>query len=124
MANKNTNPGGGKIAVPGVMNSHDATRARTHARVVDRRDIKDIPCSQTARAAAAKEGLLAGISFGASFELPSTLETPRICRKDDCLPPSRHGGVLPFDLTVRLTLPSPATRVSLRSSRRAPINEK
>ena len=50
MANKNTNPEGGKLAVPEVMNSPDATRARTHARVVDRRDIKNIPCSQTARA--------------------------------------------------------------------------
>ena len=34
MANKNTNPGGGKVAVPEVMNSADASRARTHARVV------------------------------------------------------------------------------------------
>ena len=34
MANKNTNPGIGKVAVPEVMNSADATRARTHARVV------------------------------------------------------------------------------------------
>ena len=34
MANKNTNPGGGKLAVTEVMNSHDASRARTHARVV------------------------------------------------------------------------------------------
>ena len=34
MANKNTNPGGGKLTVPEVMNSQDASRARTHARVV------------------------------------------------------------------------------------------
>ena len=33
MANKNTNPEGGKLAVPEVMNN-DASRARTHARVV------------------------------------------------------------------------------------------
>ena len=52
MANRNTNPGGGKTAVPGVMHSPDAPRARTYAREVDRRDIKDIPCSQTARACA------------------------------------------------------------------------
>ena len=50
MANKNTDPGIGKLAVPEVMNSADTSRARTYARVVDRRDIKDIPCSQTARA--------------------------------------------------------------------------
>ena len=49
MANQNTNPGGGKLAVPGVMHSPDVSRARTYAREVDRRDIKDIPCSQTAR---------------------------------------------------------------------------
>ena len=49
MANKNTNPGDGKNADSGVMHRHQSSRARTHARVVDRRDIKDIPCSQTAR---------------------------------------------------------------------------
>ena len=50
MANKNTNPGGGKVAGSGVMHSPQSSRARTYAREVDRRDIKDIPCSQTARA--------------------------------------------------------------------------
>ena len=34
------------------MHSPDASRARPYAREVDRRDIKDIPCSQTARACA------------------------------------------------------------------------
>ena len=52
MANKNTNPGGGKNADSGVIHSPQSSRARMHARVVDRRDIKDIPCSQTARACA------------------------------------------------------------------------
>ena len=32
MANKNTDPGIGNVAVPEVMNSHDATRARTYTR--------------------------------------------------------------------------------------------
>ena len=50
MANKNMNPGGGKNANPEVVHNPQPSRARTHARVVDRRDIKDIPCSQTARA--------------------------------------------------------------------------
>ena len=49
---KNTAPGVGKAADSGVMHSPDASRARTYAREVDRRDIKDIPCSQTARACA------------------------------------------------------------------------
>ena len=34
MANKNTNPGSGKLAVPEVMNSADASRAHTRTRVV------------------------------------------------------------------------------------------
>ena len=50
MATKHTNLGGGKLVDSGVMNNPDASRARTYAREVDRRDIKDIPCSQTARA--------------------------------------------------------------------------
>ena len=50
MANKkNTTPGIGESADSGVMHNTQPSRARTHARVVDRRDIKDIPCSQTAR---------------------------------------------------------------------------
>ena len=49
---KNTAPGIGKAAASRVMHSPDASRARTYAREVDRRDIKDIPCSQTARACA------------------------------------------------------------------------
>ena len=49
---KNTPPGIGKNAAPGVMHNPDASRAHTRTRVVDRRDIKDIPCSQTARACA------------------------------------------------------------------------
>ena len=50
MAKRNTNPGIGENADSGVMHNPQPSRARTHARVVDRRDIKDIPCSQTARA--------------------------------------------------------------------------
>jgi len=50
MANRNTNPGIGETTDSGVMHNPQPSRARTHARVVDRRDIKDIPCSQTARA--------------------------------------------------------------------------
>ena len=51
MANKkNTPPGIGESADSGVMHNPLPSRARTHARVVDRRDIKDIPCSQTTRA--------------------------------------------------------------------------
>ena len=50
MAKRNTNPGIGESADSGVMHNPQPSRARTHARVVDRRDIKDIPCSQTARA--------------------------------------------------------------------------
>ena len=34
MANKNTNPGGGKLADSGVMHNPQSSRARTHARVV------------------------------------------------------------------------------------------
>ena len=34
MANKNTNPGGGKTAVPGVMHSLDASRAHTRMRAI------------------------------------------------------------------------------------------
>ena len=50
MANKkNTTPVIGESADSGVMHNTQSSRARTHARVVDRRDIKDIPCSQTAR---------------------------------------------------------------------------
>ena len=49
---KNTPHGIGTNAAPGVINNPGSSRARTHARVVDRRDIKDIPCSQTARACA------------------------------------------------------------------------
>ena len=45
---KSTAPGVGKAAGSEVMHSPDASRARTYAREVDRRDIKDIPCSQTA----------------------------------------------------------------------------
>ena len=52
MANKNTNPGGGKTADSGVIHNPQSSRAHTYAREVDRRDIKDIPCSQTARACA------------------------------------------------------------------------
>ena len=53
MANKkNTTSGIGENADSGVINNPQPSRARTHARVVDRRDIKDIPCSQTARACA------------------------------------------------------------------------
>ena len=51
MANKkNTTPGIGESADSGVMHNPQPSLARTHARVVDRRDIKDIPCGQTARA--------------------------------------------------------------------------
>lgn len=51
MANKkNTTPGIGESADSGVMHNPQPSRARTRTRVVDRRDIKDIPCSQTARA--------------------------------------------------------------------------
>ena len=50
MANKNTNPGIGESVDSGVMHNPDASRARTRTHEVDRRDIKDIPCSQTARA--------------------------------------------------------------------------
>ena len=51
MANKkNTTPGIGETTDSGVMHNSLPSRARTHARVVDRRDIKDIPCGQTARA--------------------------------------------------------------------------
>jgi len=53
MANKkNTTPSIGESADSGVMHNPQPSRARTHACVVDRRDIKDIPCSQTARACA------------------------------------------------------------------------
>ena len=50
MANRNTNPGGGKTADSRVMHNPQPSRERTRTRVVDRRDIKDIPCSQIARA--------------------------------------------------------------------------
>ena len=51
MANKkNTTPGIGKNADSGVMHNPQLSLARTRTCVVDRRDIKDIPCSQTARA--------------------------------------------------------------------------
>ena len=50
MANKkNTTPGIGETTDSGVMHNPQPSSARMHARVVDRRDIKDIPCSQTAR---------------------------------------------------------------------------
>ena len=51
MANKkNTTPGIGESTDSGVMHNPQPSRARTRTHVVDRRDIKDIPCSQTARA--------------------------------------------------------------------------
>ena len=51
MANReNTTSGIGESADSGVMHNPQPSRARTRTRVVDRRDIKDIPCSQTARA--------------------------------------------------------------------------
>ena len=49
---KNTTPGIGESVDSGVMHNPDASRARTRTHEVDRRDIKDIPCSQTARACA------------------------------------------------------------------------
>ena len=52
MANKNINPGGSKVADTGIMHNPQYSRARTRTHEVDRRDIKDIPCSQTARACA------------------------------------------------------------------------
>ena len=52
MANKNTNPGIGKAAVPGVMNNPDASRARTRTRGMSYGDINNIPLVVIPRACA------------------------------------------------------------------------
>ena len=52
MANKNTNPGIGKAAVPGVMNNPDTSRARTRTRGMSYGDINNIPLVVIPRACA------------------------------------------------------------------------
>ena len=52
MANKNTNLGGGKLADSGVMNSPDASRARTRTRGMSYGDINNIPLVVIPRACA------------------------------------------------------------------------
>ena len=52
MANKNTDPGIGKLADFGVMHSPDASRARTRTRGMSYGDINNIPLSVIPRACA------------------------------------------------------------------------
>ena len=52
MANKNTNPGIGKVAVPEVMNSADSSRVRTRTRGMSYGDINNIPLVVIPRACA------------------------------------------------------------------------
>ena len=52
MANKHTDPGIGKVAVPEVMNSPDASRARTRTRGMSYGDINNIPLVVIPRACA------------------------------------------------------------------------
>ena len=50
MANKNTNPGGSKTAVPGVVHSPQSSRAYTRTRGMSYGDINNIPLSVIPRA--------------------------------------------------------------------------
>ena len=52
MANRNTDPGIGKLAVPEVMNSADTSRARTRTRGMSYGDINNIPLVVIPRACA------------------------------------------------------------------------
>ena len=50
MANRNTNPGGSKTAVPGVVHSPQSSRAYTRTRGMSYGDINNIPLSVIPRA--------------------------------------------------------------------------